>query len=132
MDEQLLPLLDLVPTHSKDAAMRAVALRIKAFTDDELTSLRQLQQQAGIPSSNAHKGMPMPGMVSADQVAQAAKLTGPAFDAEARKQITAHLKQGQNLARSEDKSGLEPETRELALRILRNRELALSALQSPH
>jgi uncharacterized protein (DUF305 family) len=130
MEEQVLPLLELVPARSKSADVRALALQIKAFTDAELGTLRQLRDRGALPSANAHKGMPMPGIVTTDEVAKAAKLSGPAFDKAALEQIKAYLDQGQNLARSEGKSGLEPQTRELALQILRNREQALSTVRT--
>jgi uncharacterized protein (DUF305 family) len=132
MDEQVRPLLDLVPTHSKDSDIQALALQIKAFTDAELATLRQLRDRGGLPTTNAHQGMPMPGIVTADQVAQAAKLTGPKFDEAALQQIKGYLEQGRNLARSESKSGVEPQTRELALQVLRNREQALPTAQKAH
>jgi uncharacterized protein (DUF305 family) len=132
MDEQLLPLLDLVPTNTKDSGVRAVATQIKGYTDSELGILRSLRDQAALPTANSHQGMQMPGMVSTDEVAKAAKLSGPTFDQEALSQIKAHLEQSQNLARSEEKSGVEQQTRALATQILRNREQALSTLQNEH
>jgi uncharacterized protein (DUF305 family) len=129
MDEQLLPLLDLVPQRSGSPAVQALAQQVKAFTTDELATLRALHDQAGLPSVNPHEGMPMPGMVTPDDVAAAAKQTGKPFDATVVKSIKAHLDQSQNLAGSEDKSGVEPQTRALALQVRRTREAALSTLR---
>jgi uncharacterized protein (DUF305 family) len=130
MDEQLLPLLDLVPTRSSDADVQALALQVKAFTNAELSTLRALHGQAGLPAENPHKGMPMPGMVTAEEVTTAGALSGPAFDQFVVQQVKAHLEQSLNLARSEDKSGVEQQTRGLALQVLRTREQALSTLQN--
>ncbi|NMO51247.1 DUF305 domain-containing protein [Actinoplanes sp. TBRC 11911] len=129
MDEQLLPLLELVPDRSGSAAVQALATQVKAFTDAELSTLRQLRDQAGLPAENPHEGMPMPGMVQADQVAKAAKLVGPEFDAYVVTQIKGYLDQSQSLARSEDQSGVEAQTRSLALQVLRTRTEALSTLK---
>ncbi|WP_250033384.1 DUF305 domain-containing protein [Paractinoplanes maris] len=130
MDEQLLPLLELVPKRTRTPATLAMTTQVKAFTDAELSILRQLHARAGLPDENPHEGMPMPGMVTPEQVTEATSLAGPAFDETATKLIKAHLQQSQDLARSEDKSGIEPQTRDLALQILRTRQGALSTMPS--
>ena len=126
MDEQLLPLLELTPKRTTDASTLAMAVQVKAFTEAELAILRQLHARAGLPAENPHEGMPMPGMVTPEQVTEAARLAGDAFNRTVTKLIRAHLEQGRSLARSEEKSGVEPETRALALQILRTRGVALS------
>ncbi|MFF5294499.1 DUF305 domain-containing protein [Paractinoplanes globisporus] len=130
MDEQLLPLLDLVPQRSGSPDVQAVALQVKAFTEAELSTLRALHDQAGLPAVNPHEGMEMPGMVTPQQVTDAQALTGKNFDSTVLKAIQAHLEQSQNLAGSEDKSGVEPQTRALALQVLRTRDAALSTIKS--
>ena len=130
MDEQLLPLLDLVPDRSGSAGVQALATQVKAFTDAELSTLRQLHGQAGLPDGNPHEGMPMPGMVQAAQVDKAAKMVGPEFDQFFLTQVKGHLDQSQQLARSEDQSGVEAQTRSLALQVLRTRKEALSSLNA--
>ncbi|MCY1145340.1 DUF305 domain-containing protein [Actinoplanes sp. Pm04-4] len=130
MDEQLLPLLELVPKRTKKPATLAMAVQVKAFTEGELSILRQLHSRAGLPAENPHEGMPMPGMVTPEQVRDAASLAGEAFDQTVTGLVKAHLEQSQSLARSEDKSGVEPQTRDLALQILRTRDVALSTLPS--
>jgi uncharacterized protein (DUF305 family) len=69
-------------------------------------------------------------MVTPQQVTDAQALTGKAFDADVIKEIRAHLEQSQNLAESEDKSGVEPQTRALALQVLRTRSVALTTAES--
>ncbi|MGK5678041.1 DUF305 domain-containing protein [Actinoplanes sp. URMC 104] len=130
MDEQLLPLLELAPKHTTDASTLALTAQVKTFTDAELSVLRQLHARAGLPAENPHEGMPMPGMVTPEQVTELTRLTGPAFDRTTTKLIKAHLEQSRNLARSEDSSGVEPQTRALALQILRSRQAVLSTMPS--
>ena len=130
MDEQLLPLLQLVPQRSGSPDLQALALQVQAFTTAELTTLHALHDQAGLSSVNPHKGMEMPGMVTPQEVTDAQALTGKAFDADVIKAIQAHLEQSQNLAESEDKSGVEPQTRALALQVLRTRDVALTTAKS--
>jgi uncharacterized protein (DUF305 family) len=128
MDEEILPLLDLVPTRSGSANVQALALQVQGFTIAELNVLRRLHDQAGLPAKNPHKGMPMPGMVTPEQVSEAAKLTGKPFDAFVVKAIEKHIEQSESLAESEDKSGVEPQTRSLASQIIRTRKLAGNTL----
>lgn len=130
MDEQLLPLLGLVPSRSGSPRVQAVASQMQAVTTAELTELRALHDQAGLPSANPHEGMPMPGMVTPDDVTKAQSLTGKEFDAFVVKTVQAHLEQSQSLAESEDKSGVEPQTRTLALQVLRTRAEVLSTIKS--
>jgi uncharacterized protein (DUF305 family) len=128
MDEQLLPLLQIVPERSGSPAVQALAAQVKAFTDAELTELRALHDQAALPSVNPHEGMEMPGMVTPQQITDATALTGKEFDKAVLKALQGHLEQGQNLATSEDKSGVEPQTRSLALQVLRTRKVALDTV----
>ncbi|XVU23470.1 DUF305 domain-containing protein [Actinoplanes sp. CA-054009] len=130
MDEQLLPLLELPPRRTTDPDTLALTTQVKAFTQAELGTLRQLHTRAGLPTENPHEGMPMPGMVTPEQVTEASKLAGPAFDQTVTERIKEHLVQSQNLARSESKSGIEGQTRQLALQILRTREVALSTINT--
>ncbi|WP_433366392.1 DUF305 domain-containing protein [Actinoplanes sp. CA-142083] len=129
MDEELIPLLQLVPERSGSSDVQALAAQVQAFTEAELSALRALHDQAGLPAVNPHKGMPMPGMVTPQEVTDASAQTGKDFDKTVLKALQAHLEQSQNLAGSEDKSGVEPQTRSLALQVLRTREVALATIK---
>jgi len=126
MDEQLLPLLDLVPGNSGSPGLQALALQVKAFTDAELSDLYELYAAAGLPAVNPRKGTAMAGALTPGQVTEISKLTGKTFDAAALKAIKAHLRQTEDLANGEDKMGSEPQTRALALQVIRTRDAALS------
>src|SRR3954451_14000332 len=121
MDEQVLPLLALVPAHTRNADVRALALQVKAFTDAELSTLRSLHDQAGLPPQNPHEGMPMPGMVTPEQVSRIGALTAATFDTAVIEQIRAFLDQGRRLAGNEQKSGVESQTYALAIQVARTR-----------
>ncbi|GAA0454349.1 hypothetical protein Aca07nite_69520 [Actinoplanes capillaceus] len=125
MDEQLLPLLGLVP---RESALHSVSEQVRAFTEAELSELRRLHAEAGLPAENPHKGMPMPGMVEPSTVASATALRGEKFDELLRSCLRAHLEQSQKLAESEQAAGLEPRTTALAARISETRRTTLSAL----
>jgi len=127
MDEELLPLLALAPQRG-GPGVRAVAAEVTAVINAELGTLRELRDQAGLPTTNPHKGMSMPGMVTPEQVSKAAALTGKSFDALVVEAVKAHLTQGETLAKSETKSGADPRTRALAAEILRSRQATRSKI----
>jgi hypothetical protein len=129
MDEQVLPLLQLVPSHSREPSVQALGVQVQAVTDAELDTLRSLHDQAGLPAANPHEGMPMPGVVTVDVVNRAAKLSGTKFDTLAVDQIRDYLEHGKDLAESEQKSGVEAQTRALALNVIRTRTEALSSIK---
>ena len=128
MNEQLLPLLSLAPTKASEPAVKSFAASVQTFTEQELGTLRQLHDQAKLPSENPHEGMPMPGMVTPEQVAQAKSASGTAFDKLLRKLVKGHLDQGTSLAKSEEKAGVEPQTLALAQQVLANRAAAQKQL----
>jgi uncharacterized protein (DUF305 family) len=121
MAEELLPLLDLAPTRSRDARVKELSAQVKALHERELAALYQLHDAAGLPAENPHKGMPMPGMVTPEQVAAAAAASGPTFDRLLREHLAEHVAQGLRLATSEQKSGVEPRTRALAAQMIADR-----------
>ena len=128
MDEELLPLLALVPANGSDPGLKALSAELKGVHEQELSVLRGLHDQAKLPAENPHKGMPMPGMVTPEQVTKASATRGKAFDALLRNHLEAHLRQGLKLAESERKSGVEPQTRGLADQLHRSRRTYLSRL----
>jgi uncharacterized protein (DUF305 family) len=128
MNEELLPLLDLVPTHSSDKSLQALVAEVRAGHEQELSTLRRLHDQAKLPSENPHKGMPMPGMVTPEQVTEAAAVNGAAFDKLLARHLRDHFKQGVQLAESEAKAGVEPQTKSLAAQARASRDKFLGRL----
>ncbi len=127
MDEQLVPMLDLVDSHTGTAAVRDLGEKADASTKSELLDLRRLYDQAGLPAENPHKGMEMPGMVSSNQLTHAGALREADFDDYFKKCLRDHLDQKKRLALGEKSSGKEPQTVSLASRVLKEQD-QLSAL----
>ncbi len=125
MGEELLPLLDLAPQRSADPAVRRLAAEVSALHERELRILYELHDAAGLPAENPHKGMPMPGMVTPEQVAEAAAARGAAFDELLLRHLREHTEQGVRLATSEQQSGAEPRAKALAARMLTDRRAYL-------
>ncbi|MEV6930508.1 DUF305 domain-containing protein [Dactylosporangium sp. NPDC051485] len=121
MDEQLLPVLDLVRRRSSDQRLVALAGELQGVYDGELPRLRALSDQAGLPKDNPHKGHKMPGLVDADRLA--ALQSGPAasFDREAVECLREHLTQLAQLAASELSNGTSPTVKTLATQVRQTR-----------
>lgn len=114
LDQQVLPLLDLVPAHSRDPAVVSAGSRLRESIGAELSALRALHDRAGLPAENPHEGMLMPGLVQPSTVAAAAELSGDAFDRVAARVLNEYLQQSDRIARSEQAAGRDPATRRLA------------------
>ncbi|MFJ6673036.1 DUF305 domain-containing protein [Actinosynnema sp. NPDC091369] len=107
MNEQLLPALDLAPP---DLAPFAAELR--ASHGQELAALKRLRDRAALPDENVHAGHQMPGLVSE------ADLAGLRMDPSGLPaKLREHLDQSALLARGEQDSGADRETRDLAASI---------------
>jgi len=114
MNDQLQPLLRLVPEHTRDAAMTGLCARLQSAVVTETATLHRLHDRAGLPAQNPHEGMTMPGLIPADAVTRAAALSGPSFDAALAAQLKPYLQQSRRLAEDERRAGTDPETRALA------------------
>ncbi|MDP9818920.1 DUF305 domain-containing protein [Spirilliplanes yamanashiensis] len=121
MDEALVPLLDLAPRQSADAAVRALAADVRADHVAALAALRGIRDAAGLGGANPHAGHRMPGMVTPDVVAAAGRATGPAFDVLLRDALLGHLDQCVRVAAGEREAGADPEVRRWAGRIAADR-----------
>ncbi|MEU8636213.1 DUF305 domain-containing protein [Amycolatopsis sp. NPDC048633] len=127
MDEQLVPMLNLVDGHTGSAAVRDLGKKADASTKSALLDLRRLHDQAGLPAENPHKGMEMPGMVTSSQITHAGALREADFDNYFKKCLRDHLDQTGRLALGEKSSGKEPQTVSLASQVLQEQD-HLSAL----
>jgi uncharacterized protein (DUF305 family) len=130
IDEQLLPLLNLAPAHGADPGVRKLAADVKTSAAAELATLYKLHDQAKLPAQNPHEGMQMPGMVTPEQVTQAAQTKGAGFDSLLLLHLSEAFEQGVNLATSETRAGIEPQTVALAKQMLRTRAGYLPRVKS--
>ncbi|GLL07358.1 hypothetical protein GCM10017581_091100 [Dactylosporangium matsuzakiense] len=121
MDEQLLPVLDLVTAKAADPGLVAVAGELHGVYSAELPRLRAISDQAGLPTDSPHKGHKMPGLVDADRLAALRAGTGEAFEKQALDILREHLTQLANLAGSELTNGTSPTVKALAQQVAKTR-----------
>lgn len=81
---QALEMVALVGTHSRNAGLKKLALRIDVSQRDEMQMMREWLTRRGeaLPDAHAHHMAhgQMPGMLTPAQMAQLAAAEGPAFD----------------------------------------------------
>jgi hypothetical protein len=128
MNDQLMPLLNLVPEHSHDPATTRLCARLQSSVTTETATLHRLHDQAGLPAQNPHEGMTMPGLIPADAVRSASALSGAAFDAALTAQLRPYLEQSHRLAEDEQRAGTDPQTRALATTAATTRDDVLHQL----
>ncbi|MFJ8885123.1 DUF305 domain-containing protein [Streptomyces sp. NPDC102402] len=128
MDEQALALLDLAARKATDARLRSWAAGLRTAQAAELDALRGLRKRMGLPDTDLHEGHDMPGMVTAEDLARARAAEGTAFDALLVTGIHGHLRQSEQVSRSERAAGGEAEARERARALVAARGKQLAAL----
>ncbi|WP_432824933.1 DUF305 domain-containing protein [Dactylosporangium sp. CA-092794] len=128
MDEQLLPVLDLVRERSADPGLVGLAGDLRGVYDAELPRLRGLSAAAKLPSDNPHKGHKMPGLVDADRLAAMRAASGADFERQATDCLREHLDQLARLAGAEVANGTSPSVKDLARQVEQNRAAASARL----
>jgi uncharacterized protein (DUF305 family) len=121
MDEQLLPVLDLVRQRGGDPALVGLAGELRGVYDAELPRLKALSVTAGLPTENPHQGHKMPGLVDADRLAALRQAQGADFERLATDCLREHLDQLARLAGSEVANGTSPAVKALATQVAQNR-----------
>ncbi|MDG4757492.1 DUF305 domain-containing protein [Micromonospora sp. WMMD710] len=128
MAERLLPVLDLVPARTTDAAWRRMAAQVATAQRADLDRAHHLLAEAGAPTTNPHEGHDMPGMVTAEQVTALRSATGEPFHRLLAGHLRAHLEQSVRVAIAEQRSGVQPTTVALAVAVVRNGTADLTRL----
>ncbi|MFY1615930.1 DUF305 domain-containing protein [Micromonospora sp. WMMD736] len=119
MTQRLLPVLDLVPTHTTDPTWRRFAAQVEASTRTDLTRSRDLLTRASAPTTNPHEGHDMPGMITADELAALRSASGTTFQRLLATHLRAHLAQAVTIAAAEQRAGVHPDTTALAAAVIR-------------
>ncbi|MEV5716644.1 DUF305 domain-containing protein [Amycolatopsis mediterranei] len=114
MTENALTAARLAPEHTASAAVRSAAEICSGSQERLLTRLRAVRDRAGLPAGDVHSGHRMPGMVTAADLIALRGDRGAGFDRRLVALLRAHAAQLVVLARGEQASGADAETRELA------------------
>jgi Domain of unknown function (DUF305) len=117
MNEQALPLLDLVAIRPSDEPTRRLAAQVAATYRAELPRLYALRARTGLPTTNVHEGHELPGLVTAEQVRAAERTEGAELGTLVVARVREQLEQGILLCTGERTSGADPATKALAAAI---------------
>ncbi|MET7426616.1 DUF305 domain-containing protein [Dactylosporangium sp. NPDC005555] len=128
MDEQLLPVLDLVPRRTADQALIRLAADLRARYTSEIQQLKALRARAGLDESNPHAGHRMPGLVDAESLATIGGTDGAEFELKVAECLRTHLDQLASLARSELTNGTSAAVKDLARQVEASRTAGLAKL----
>ncbi|MFE4691330.1 DUF305 domain-containing protein [Streptomyces sp. NPDC056749] len=130
MDEQAVALLDMASRKATGPRLRAWAARLRSDQATELAELRRLRTRMGLPDTDLHEGHDMPGMVTAADLRTARAAGGAAFDRLLVTQIRDHLRQSEQVSRSETTAGSGTEATARARKLVAARGKQLAALTS--
>ncbi|MDQ0792897.1 DUF305 domain-containing protein [Streptomyces sp. B1I3] len=128
MDERALSLLALAAHRTADPRLRPWAAGLRTALAAELTALRHLRDRMGLPDTDVHEGHDMPGMVTDTDLERARTTVGAPFDRLLVDQVREHLRQSQQVSRSETAAGGDAEARERARALVAARRDQLAAL----
>jgi hypothetical protein len=121
MNESTLVLLDRAGPRLSDPVLSTFVTALAGTHRGELVDMLGRAERGQVPLTNEHAGHELPGIVTPADLARIEALRGPAFDAAVRVCLREHLEQGARLSASEQLSGTDPATKELARRIEQTR-----------
>ena len=121
--QQAVVLAGMVPGRSDDPEVRALAGKISAAQQPEITTMKGLLGQWGIkpdemPHESGHAGMAMQGMVDDDTLVKLEGLKGPDFDMLWLQSMIGHHQGAIEMAKVEAEAGKSPEMTALARSII--------------
>ncbi|HEY3463632.1 MAG TPA: DUF305 domain-containing protein [Amycolatopsis sp.] len=114
MTEHALAAARLAPDHASSAAVRSAAAAVVPAQEGLLARLKAARDRAGLPAADIHSGHKMPGMVTEADLVALRTGRGAEFDGRWVALLRAHAAQVVVLARGEQASGADAETKRLA------------------
>ncbi|MBB0244658.1 DUF305 domain-containing protein [Streptomyces alkaliphilus] len=128
MNDRILLLLDLTSTGTDDEALASLADRLATNHRAELEDLHALREEAGVPDTNPHEGHRMTGMVTDDQLAEAAAEPPSRFDATVIDLLREHLEHSRTVSEGLLDAGSDEDALALAATLVDRREEQLAEL----
>ncbi|AWS47116.1 DUF305 domain-containing protein [Streptosporangium sp. 'caverna'] len=129
MTEQAQRLLELAPTKTSNPRLTRFAADNVADRRTTLQRLRDLLRRSGVPESNEHEGHDIPGMVIPADFALLNRAEGAAFDRLFTKDAREYLTQSALVARGEQKSGADQDTKAFAATLEKTYTAQLAQLE---
>ncbi|GAA1019748.1 DUF305 domain-containing protein [Acrocarpospora pleiomorpha] len=128
MTEQALALLGSAPQRTSNAQVIQLAATMNGEHTAQLTQLRELLRRAGVPETDIHDGHDLPGIVTPDDLLIVNKTTGATFDRLFAEHVSDYLRQSVLVAKGEQTSGADRETKAFAVTMAKARTDELAEL----
>jgi uncharacterized protein (DUF305 family) len=121
---------DLARTKAVSSKVKALAARIKAEQDQQLTRIRDLLGAWGvaIPADGSDKGS-VPGMLSDQQMQQLSSASGNDFDQRFLRLMVDHQQGAIQLAQTELAQGSDPQARRIAQDTVTRQQIEINQMQ---
>lgn len=133
--EQAIVMAKMVPSHTNDQELIALAAQIEAAQAPEIAQMQAWLTQWGEPSASSgghdmHGGDPgAHGMMSAEQMSQLEQARGAGFDTMWLRMMIAHHEGAVVMARQELAGGENPDARALAQAIIDSQTKEIAQMQ---
>ncbi|GAA0375867.1 DUF305 domain-containing protein [Acrocarpospora corrugata] len=114
MTEQALVLIESVPEHTANPQVIQLATAMNGEHREQLTRLRALLGRAGVPETDIHDGHDIPGIVTPDDLLILTKTRDATFDRLFAEHVGDYLRQSVLVAKGEQDSGADRETKAFA------------------
>ncbi|MEU2122684.1 DUF305 domain-containing protein [Nocardia niwae] len=118
---QAVEMARLVPSHTDNAQLRALATQVEQAQAPEMQQITALLQSFGKPApttSEGHGGHGMPGMMSAEQMAALRAASGPDFDRQWLTMMIEHHQGAIDMSETELSNGRNADAKALAEAII--------------
>ena len=121
---------DLARSKATSLKVKAIALRIKAAQDQQITRIHDLLGAWGAPTSaGGSSSDQVPGMLSDQQIQQLKAATGNAFDQLFLQLMITHQQGAIQMSQTELAKGSDPQARRLAQDIITGQQVEINQMQ---
>ncbi|MGY2010610.1 DUF305 domain-containing protein [Nocardia gipuzkoensis] len=130
---QAVEMARLVPTHTDNQQLRALAAKVEQAQAPEMQQITTLLQSFGKPAptpSEGHGGHAMPGMMSAEQMAALQAASGPDFDRQWLTMMIEHHAGAIAMAETELADGANPDAKALAGTIIAAQQAEIEQMRA--
>jgi uncharacterized protein (DUF305 family) len=132
---QAVEMAALVPSRSTDPGVLDLAARVQQAQDPEIAAMTGWLEAwgAAVPEGTGHSGMDhgsMPGMMSAEQMAELEAAEGAEFDRLWLTMMIAHHEGAVQMARTELAEGTDPQARAMAQQIIDTQQAEIQQMQA--
>ncbi|MFE1592633.1 DUF305 domain-containing protein [Nocardia sp. NPDC058705] len=129
---QAVEMSKMVPSHTQNQQLIALAAQIEQAQAPEMQQITDLLTGFGKPAPSAtegHGGHDMPGMMTGAQMSSLDAANGADFDKQWLEMMISHHEGAVGMAQAELNSGVNPESRQLATKIIADQETEIATMR---